>query len=619
MHHKRMSAPHDARQVSLREALQSLRRGDALTAADLASRALLESPDDPGWTGILAVALSAQGRTQEALPLYERLTALQPEQSTHWSNLGNCLCELRREREARAPLERALALGANDAAVHFAMARALKACGEPRQALVHIARALAFDPGDVEFRLLRAQLWGELDEWERARDEIDALMQQGLDAAQRAEVGYLLLRGGSHADAERVFVSVLQESPGQADARIGAVLALERLNRTEAAAAERAILESQLDPASRERLQDKLLQLDARLAARQGDHAAARTKLEALLSLPDLDATTRIGFGFDLGAALAKMGAADEAMVAFATAHALRSAQATSLHPALALRSDLYGVMNEPVPDPAPAGLRFDDGRRDPVFVVGFPRSGTTLLEQLLDTHTGLASFDEQPFVQQLAQALYARADTVRIALKTLDPLSREQLRTNYFAAVDRALPARLSQSERPVDKNPLNLLRLLLLPHFFPNARVILALRHPCDIVLSCYMQHFGSPAFAVAFETLESCAELYDRVFDYWLRTHDGLGLPVHVLRYEDLVASTEAEARRLMEFLDLPWEEDLLRFNQRARSRAIGTPSYAQVIQPVNSKAVGRWHAYERHFNARTLDLLRPWIDRFGYEGA
>ncbi|GAB3099868.1 tetratricopeptide repeat-containing sulfotransferase family protein [Lysobacter terrae] len=612
-----MSVPHDASQDALREALRNLQRGDARSAGEMAQRALLGAPDDAGWIGIRAVALSAQGQAGEALPLYQRLVALQPQQATHWSNLGNCLCELGRALEAREPLERALALGARDAAVHFAMARALAAAGELRPALAHAEQALARDPGDFEFRLLRAQLLGGLDEWNAAHGEVDALLRQPLDAAQRCELGYLLSRGGSHDAAERVFAEVLRDDPGQTDARIGAVLALERLNRLDAALRERATLESQLDASARERLSDKLLQLDARLAGRQNDPAAARAKLEALLSRPDLDITTRISFGFDLGAALAKTGDVDGAMKAFAEAHALRFAQATALHPALALRSDLYGVMDEPLPDPAPPALRFADERRDPVFVVGFPRSGTTLLEQLLDAHSELASFDEQPFVQGLAQGLYTRADTIQAALRTLDASSRQQLRERYFADVDGVLPAPLGVGARPVDKNPLNLLRLPLLPHFFPDARVILAVRHPCDVVLSCYMQHFGSPAFAVVFDTLESCAELYDRVFDYWLRTRDAIGLPLHVLRYEDLVASTEAEARRLMAFLDLPWQDDLLRFTQRARERAIGTPSYAQVVEPVNPKAVGRWLAYRRHFSERTLERLRPWIERFGYE--
>ncbi|KQY50535.1 sulfotransferase [Lysobacter sp. Root494] len=612
-----MSTSHDSSAMpSLADALTLLRRGEHVAAEEYALRALRVRPNDAGWLAIRALSLSGAGRASEALPLYQRLVELQPGERTHWSNLGNCLCELDREPEALEPLQRALELGADDAATHFAMARARRATGNPKLALAHIERALGFEPAEPEFRLLRAELLGDIDEWDGAKSEAAALLQQGVDVGQRIEIGYLLLRGGGLAEAQRVFEAILAGDSRQPDALIGSVLTLERLNRLQAASSARAALEEQLDAATRERLHDKLLQLDARMAARNGDHAAACSRLEALLAIPVLDPTTRISFAFDLGAARLKCGQVDAAMTAFSQAHALRYEQVTAVHPALAIGDGLYDVIEEPLPDPAPASLQFRDQRRDPVFVVGFPRSGTTLLEQLLDAHPDLASFDEQPFVQRLAKQLYARGDTIQAALRTLDTNARQRLRDSYFAAVDAVLPGPATDAVRPVDKNPLNLLRLPLLPHVFPDARVILTVRHPCDVVLSCYMQHFGAPAFAVTFRTLESCAEMYDRTFTHWLRLRESLALPVHVLRYEKLVNATESETRRLFSFLELPWDDALMRFTERARDRVIGTPSYAQVIEPVNPGAIGRWAGFRHHFSEHTLGLLRPWVEHFGY---
>lgn len=612
-----MSTSHDSSAApSIADALKHLRRGEHVLAEECAHRALRVRPDDAGWLAIRALSLSGAGRAGESLPLYQRLVELQPGERTHWSNLGNCLCELDREIEALEPLQRALELGADNAATHFAMARACRAAGNPKRALTHIERALAFEPAEPEFRLLHAELLGDIDEWDAAKSEAADLLQQDADAGQRIEIGYLLLRGGGLAEALRVFESILAGDPRQADALIGSVLTLERLNRLEAASSARAALEEQLDAAARERLQDKLLQLDARLAARHGDHAGACTRLEALLATTGLDPTTRISFAFDLGAARLKCGQIDAAMTAFSQAHALRYEQVTVLHPALARGDGLYDVVEEPLPDPAPALLRFQDQRRDPVFVVGFPRSGTTLLEQLLDAHPDLASFDEQPFVQRLAKQLYARGKTIQAALRTLDTDARQRLRDGYFNAVDAVLPTPAAGSVRPVDKNPLNLLRLPLLPHLFPDGRVILTVRHPCDVVLSCYMQYFGAPAFAVTFRTLESCAEMYDRTFAHWVRLRESLALPVHVLRYEELVNATESEARCVFSFLELPWDDSLMRFTERARDRVIGTPSYAQVIEPVNPGAIGRWARFRHHFSERTLELLRPWVEHFGY---
>jgi hypothetical protein len=251
----------------------------------------------------------------------------------------------------------------------------------------------------------------------------------------------------------------------------------------------------------------------------------------------------------------------------------------------------------------------------DPVFLVGFPRSGTTLLEQLLDAHPALASFDEQPFLQRLVSRIHQQGDCYPEALERLDEQSCRQLRAHYFRDVARVLPS--LGARRAVDKNPLNLVRLPLVATLFPQAQVLLALRHPCDVVLSCYMQNFRSPAFSITFETLASTAQMYAKVMAHYHEWCDRLGLPVHVLRYESLVADVSGVGRELFAFLGLEWTDDLAGFTERARAKgAISTPSYAQVVQPVNQRAVGRWQRYRPWFEGAALDTLAPWIERLGY---
>lgn len=601
---------------ALRLALGQLRAGNPRAAEALAREGLAAAPSHPALLSVLGLALSADHKPADALPLYRELTQREPEQAGHWSNLGNCLCELGREHEALPPLQRAMALGANDAAVHFALARVYSTIGPARSGLVHIEAALREAPGDLEFRLLRARLLNALDEWEQAKAEIDALLQSPLDTPQRVELGYLLLRGGIHAEAEELFANVLRRVPQDVDARLGAIMALERINRIEEAAAQRATLATQLDPAAELRLRDKLLQVDARLAARHGDHARAAGCLQALLEGDPADPALRISLRFDLGLALDKCGRVDEAMAAFSLAHAERRALVADDHPALAHGDSLYVALEEPaVRTPGWLAPQQDERQRDPVFVVGFPRSGTTLLEQLLDAHDALASFDEQPFVQRLVKRLHDRDESLQRAIDSLGNEGIRDLRARYFDDVASVVPD--LGSRRPVDKNPLNLVRLSLLAPFFPGAHVILALRHPCDVVLSCYMQNFRAPSFAVAFETLETCADMYHRVFTHWWQMRGDFPLPVHLLRYEDLVADTESESRRLFDFLQLEWQPSLLAFTERARQKGvISTPSYSQVIEPVNRKAVGRWEKYRHHFSAQALASLAPWIERFGY---
>ena len=605
------------RLASLRDGLQLLQRGEAPTAEAMSRQALHAMPMHAGWTGLLALALSASGRPADALPLYRQLVEQESGHAAHWSNLGNCLCELAREHEALAPLQRARMLGADDAPVHYALARVHASVGPARTGLHHIARAIALAPDDIEFRLLRARLLTAVDDWEQAKADVEDLFRWPLDAAQRVELAFLLLRGGLNSDAQQLFAAVLDEDPDQLDARIGLITTLERINRTDEAERERRNLEARMDPASATRLHDKLLQVDARLAARRGDHARACSALGELLSTGLQDPALRISLRFDLGLALDKCGKRGEAMDAFALAHAERRAIVGDDHPALTRGDSVYVALAEPLPrNHALLAPPVDDKRLDPVFVVGFPRSGTTLLEQLLDAHSGLVSFDEQPFVQRIVKRLSAQNTSLQHAVDSLDERVRGDLRDSYFADVAQVVANQ--GVRRPVDKNPLNLVRLPLLPRIFPGSRVILALRHPCDVVLSCYMQHFGAPAFAVTFETIDAGAQMYDRVFSHWWSARDHFALPVHVLRYEDLVSDVEGQARGLLAFLQLQWEPELLQFTQRARAKGtISTPSYTQVIEPVNSKAVGRWQAYREHFSPAALARLAPWIERFGYQ--
>jgi hypothetical protein len=205
---------------------------------------------------------------------------------------------------------------------------------------------------------------------------------------------------------------------------------------------------------------------------------------------------------FELGRSYDATKKVDEAMQAFARAHAERRRQVQLSQPQIGSAEDILAILDDPLP-PRPwprfvphAGF---DGRRDPVFLVGFPRSGTTLLEQLLDAHEALASFDEQPFLQRLVKAAVEAAGDYGTALTTMDATRVATLRRQYVADIAAAVPD--LGSRRAVDKNPLNLIRLPLVEAVLPASSVLFALRHPCDVVLSCYMQSFRAPAFAHTF----------------------------------------------------------------------------------------------------------------------
>jgi hypothetical protein len=198
--------------------------------------------------------------------------------------------------------------------------------------------------------------------------------------------------------------------------------------------------------------------------------------------------------------------------------------------------------------------------------------------------------------------------------LAALPQADADQLRATYFGMVAHALPD--LGGHRLVDKNPLNLLCLPLILRLFPEARIVLCLRHPCDVLLSCYMQSFRSPAFRAMCSSLPRLARGYAGAFGQCCRHIEVFEPRVLEWRYESVVDDFEAAVARLGRFLEVADASPFAGFAARARDkRFIATPSYAQVTQPVNAAAVGRWLNYREQFEP-VLPVLRPWFDQFGY---
>jgi hypothetical protein len=151
-----------------------------------------------------------------------------------------------------------------------------------------------------------------------------------------------------------------------------------------------------------------------------------------------------------------------------------------------------------------------------------------------------------------------------------------------------------------------------------FPNAHILLAIRHPCDVMQSCYMQHFRAPDFALMCRDLPTLASGFRRAFDFWYQQQGMLAANVHELRYEQYVADFEAQSRGIIGFLGLPWHDAVLApGNQALRKGFISTPSYMQVVQPVNDRSVDRWRHYQQHF-ADALPAIQPYLERWDYPG-
>ena len=253
---------------------------------------------------------------------------------------------------------------------------------------------------------------------------------------------------------------------------------------------------------------------------------------------------------------------------------------------------------------PRPTLVR-SSGDASPAFIVGFPRSGTTLLDTFLMGHTSIVVLEEKEMLRRAARELGAVWSS---------PARLERARSECLRLM--AEEAGSGPGRCIIDKDPLNMLAPHLIWAMFPQSPVIFVQRHPCDVVLSCFMQSFTPNLGMASFFDLSDAADFYDASMSLWTSATAKFPLNVRTVIYEDLVNDPERHLRLVIEFLGLAWEEGVLDHRATAAARgALMNTSYDQVTESLSARAVGRWRRYEAQLKP-VLPKLLPWAERLGY---
>lgn len=525
-------------------------------------------PDDWGAWNNLGNALNALGRRDEALDALRRARDLAPDSAPILLNLGNTLIDARLGDEAEAVFKSAVDQYPHDYRPVLALYNLYREAGLEEQAYVRLSEAARLAPHDPRIVTDHAQ--------EAAR----------LNQYDVAEEGY---------------ETALKVAPDFGPAFVGLASLYERVNR-----------EKELDPLRERALSAKVDEqslsfIEALRFKRSGHFEEARIALEK--------AGEAIVSGRLLhlrGTVLDRLGRYEEAFATFREMNLHWQADPTrpreraheyreSIRHADALLSPEWIADWGAEPSP--------DQRRSPVFLVGFPRSGTTLLDTMLMSDPSVLVLEEQPFLVEAEQALGGIA-----ALPAAEPHAIEAARDAYFARIEAmsgAIGGRLV-----VDKHPMHLNKVAIARRLFPDARFILALRHPADVLLSCYITNFRINNAMANFLDLEDAATLYELTFRHWEKARALLNIPVHEVVYERLVIDSARELKPLFDWLGLTWPDQGVDHQDAARQRgAVRTASYAQVVEPIYSRSSGRWVHYAP-FISPALETLSPWVDQFGY---
>jgi Flp pilus assembly protein TadD len=583
-------------------------------AEQLAREQLHRYPTDENILTLLGLSVQMQGRPNDAVEFFRELTRLQPEAAMHWNNLGSVLRDAGQGEGAETAYRRALALAPRDSQVLENLGLLYYDRADYPAARVCFVGASEIDPASTTARIYGANACCECTDMPTAEQLVAPWWQwANIDLEQQLVLASVMTRLGHLDTAETILRRALPRAPDKARVIVRLLMLYERLNRIEEA---RTLLAQLPAPAgvNDSDLQSDIINAHAVLAARENDYLKARDLLEPLAGI----GTPGSEFFFALARIRDKLGDVDGAMQVLARAHELQMQKASLMIPELIasgaepLTASLDPISPESrrqwVDMPAPG----ED--ESPIFIMGFPRSGTTMLEQMLDAVPALRAMDEQPFLQSVVERIDQFGLRYPRDLHLLNAQQCDELRKVYWSLVRKTV--KLEPGQRLVDKNPLNMLRLPLVNRLFPRSRIIFAMRHPCDVVLSNYMQSFGAPAFMLLCSTLERLARGYVNAMQGW-RHHVAILEPaLFSLRHEDLLNDFAGTAQRIGDFIGIADSAPMLRFHEHAKQKGyIATPSYAQVTEPVNRKGVDRWRRYRRHLEP-ILPTLKPILEHWHY---
>lgn len=566
-------------QDMLRQAFQLFDQGKIHEAAKLAEALRQQAPNHPDVLHLMGLICLRSGNPQEAEKLIGMAVSILPDKAFLRVNLGNALRQQGKSVEARAAYDKAEALDPDFAGTYLNRGTLNAEEGDAGACIKDFEAVIRLMPNDPQGYL---------------------------------NLGQFQLAQGAFGEARETYEAGLKARPDGPMLLLGLANSLERLGDLDGAldAAEK-VLEKMPDlPGA--------LRIWSSVKRRQGSAEEARDRLERV-SVAKLPPGGRRLIHGELAQVYDRLGEAADAFDHFvaqndAAAEQLAESpidkssymtQVTDLE--AAFTSDWVQSWTQIAPDdltPVPA----------PVFLVGFPRSGTTLLDQFLDAHSTIEVVEELPVLLPVRDAVKESGGYPQ-ALADLSQEKINDLRRLYISELSRV--GFDPSAKTVINKLPLNIIHVGLIARIFPEAKFILALRHPADAVLSCFMQDFQLNASMAHFLTLKDSAALYDAVMSLWEQYRDLLSLNVAEVRYEDLIADPQSALGDVMSLLELSWEEGQSDHAAHAQARgSIRTPSYGQVTQPLYDRAADRWRRYETHLDG-ILPRLAPFVRDFGYD--
>jgi len=536
--------------------------------------------------------LAELGRHADAVTQFDKALAIDSTNIVAWCNRGLALEALGRDTDAVGSFERALTLNPNLAEVHFNLANAQQRLQRYDDAVGHYRRAIALRSNLTPAFVNLGRALVALLRWQDAADTYaQALKLDPRSVVVHDAMGFVLWNLERYHDSLASFDKALAIAPNYAATLNKKGRLLYVLGRLEEG---RALIERAI-AADPDNVGNHLVLSEMKRFAPGDPQLAAMEKL--LPGIESRPVQDQIDLHFALGKAYGDIGNHEPSFRHLVKGNALMRGQIAYDEPAVIASLDRIS------PVFTPELLRSKSGHGNPstqpIFIVGMPRSGTTLIEQILASHPQVYGAGER---QDFKQALIKAAGTADYpeVVPALTPAQFNALGSAYLAS----MTATASAAARFTDKLPANFVYVGLIRLALPNARIIHVRRNPIDTCLSCFSTLFRSTLnFTYDLGELGHFYRAYEQLMEHWRAVlPEGAMLEV---QYEDVVADTETQARRILAHCGLEWDEACLAFHKI--DRPVNTASAAQVRQPIYGSSVGRWHAYS--------DQLQPLLEALG----
>ncbi|GGA02287.1 tetratricopeptide repeat-containing sulfotransferase family protein [Dyella caseinilytica] len=548
----------------------------------------------------LGNALAVQNRYSEAAEAYERVIALRPDFNEAHANLGFTLMSAGHYADAETHLREALRAYPNSAPINNAMGVVQYGQSHMNEAADSFRRVVALMPTDAE---AHANLGNALREM-GMHTEAEANYRRSIAlnsqfARGHFDLGGLLYTQERFVEAEQSYRRALELKPDYVEACNNLGRSIRRQGRLEDAREyfEKAMA---INPDSVE----AYFNVASLRSFSPGQVEPER--MEKLASkLPSLPENSRIRYWFALGKMREDLGRYDDAFAAYSQGNLLKHAQLSPNETSrITLVDNVRQVFNKPFFTSRPAPVL---PGKSPIFIVGMPRSGTSLIEQILSTHPDIHGAGELSDLENLIFAIATKAGLPTERYPEVAAAMSEdaflRLGHVYTEQVWKLAPG----ATRISDKMMSNFMHIGMIRQMFPDAKIIHAMRDPMDSCFSCYATLFAKNNLDFAYE-LGSLGRYYVRYIQ--LMQHWQQVLPpgsILELRYENMVADTEGQARRLLDYLELPWDPRCLNFHEN--KRIVRTASAAQVRRPVYKSSVARWKHFETHLEP-LLDIVKDY---------